>query len=87
MARTDLQKYLDHIKNQIKMSLSQVTNNLQSSRQEDDYTETELKKWIQQLKELRTMLENPSSIEILDDNQSEQSIRLIQVQHNSTDSK
>jgi hypothetical protein len=49
VARMDLRKYLDHIKNQTKISLSQVTNNLQSSRQDDDYTETELEKWIKQL--------------------------------------
>jgi hypothetical protein len=87
VARTDLQKSLDRIKEQIKKSLSQVTNNLQSSRQADDYTETELEKWIKQLKELRMMLENPSSIEILDDNQTEQSIHLIQLQQYDTDSK
>ncbi len=87
VARADLQKYLDHIKEQIKTSLCQVTNNLQSSRQADDYTEIELEKWIQQLKELRMMLEKPSTIEILDDNQTEQSIQLIQLQKNDTDSK
>jgi hypothetical protein len=86
-ARADLRKYLNHIKEQIKTSLYQVTNNIQSSRQADDYTEIQLNKWIQQLKELRMMLENPSTIEILDDNQTEQSIHLIQLQHNGTYSK
>ena len=60
-----------------------MTNNLKSSRESDDYTEIELEKWIQQLKQLRISFENPSNIEIIDDDPSQPVIRLIQLKEYS----
>jgi hypothetical protein len=83
-ARVNLRKYLGGTKNQVKISLCQVNNDLQSSRESDDYTEVELEKWIKQLKQLRTMLEKPSTIEILGEDQTQSVIRLIQLKENQS---
>ncbi|CAF3829410.1 unnamed protein product [Rotaria sp. Silwood1] len=77
-ARIDIQKYLDHKKQQLKTSLNQVANELKSSRQSDGYTEIDLKKWMEQVKQIREMLENPSTIRIIDSNDVQSIIHLIQ---------
>ena len=85
-ARTNLQKYLTSTKDQMKTSLDQMSNDLQSSRDSDDYTEIELERWMKQLRELRMMAEKPADIEILDDDEDDQTqgiIRLIQLKENS----
>jgi hypothetical protein len=86
-ARSNLRKHLDNTKDEVKTSLCQVTDDLQSSRESDDYTEVELEKWIKQLKELRTMLETSSPIDILGDDQTQSVIRLIQMKTNQLMSK
>ena len=85
-ARTKLQTFLADTKDQMKTSLGQVTNELQSSRESDDYTEIELDKWMEQLKELRLMTEEPTTIEIVDDDadQTQSLIRLVLVRQNQT---
>jgi uncharacterized UBP type Zn finger protein len=91
-ARLNLRKHLDNtnldnIKNQLKTSLDQLTKDFQSSRETDDYTEIELKKWIEQLEELRRQLEKPSTIEMIDDDSTPSMIRLIQFKEHHTTSK
>ncbi|CAF2498712.1 unnamed protein product [Rotaria sp. Silwood2] len=86
-ARMDLRKYLDHSKQQLKTSLYELAKELQSGRESDDYTEMDLKKWMGQLKELREMLQNPSTIDIIDDNQANSNIRLIGVKQYQTTNK
>jgi hypothetical protein len=86
-ARIDLRKSINHTKNQVKTSLGQVTKQFESSRQSDDYTEMDLNKWIEQLAELRWMLETPSTIEIVDDDQTRPIIRRIQLKERQTTSK
>ena len=61
-----------------------MTDELKASLQSDDYTEIDLKKWLEQLKEIRKMLENPSNIQIIDDNDPQSTIYLIQVKQTSS---
>ncbi|CAF1470610.1 unnamed protein product [Rotaria sordida] len=83
-ARIDIQKYLDDKKQQLKTSLAQVTDELKLGRQSNDYTEIDLKKWMEQMKQIRETLENPSTILIIDDNNTESIIHLIQVKQTET---
>ena len=86
--RTNLQQYLVNTKDQIKTSLDQLTNDLQSSRNTDDYTEIELDKWIKQLQEFREALEKPTDLEIVgDEEQTESIIRLIELTQKQTSCK
>ncbi|CAF1468943.1 unnamed protein product [Adineta ricciae] len=78
-ARIDVKKYLDDKKQQMTVSLHQITKELQSGRQSDDYTEVELKKWLKQIKELQELLNKPSSIRMSDDHDSQSSIHLIRI--------
>jgi len=82
--RIDIQKYLDNNKQQRRTFLDRLTDELKASLQSDDYTETDLKKWLEQLKEIRKMLENPSNIQIIDDNDPQSTIYLIQVKQTSS---
>ncbi|CAF3169769.1 unnamed protein product [Rotaria sp. Silwood2] len=77
-ARIDIQIYLDQNKQQLKTSLDQMTNELKLGRQSDDYTEIDLKKWMEQMKLIREMLEKPSTIRIIDDDDADSIIHLIQ---------
>ena len=82
--RIDIQKYLDNNKQQRRTFLDRLTDELKASLQSDDYIETDLKKWLEQLKEIRKMLENPSNIQIIDDNDPQSTIYLIQVKQTSS---
>lgn len=83
-ARMDIQKHLDYNKQQMQMSLGRMTDELRSSRQSDDYTEIDLKKWLERIKELREMLDKPSSIRIIDDIDLQSVVHLIQVKQIDT---
>jgi hypothetical protein len=78
-ARIDLQQLLDQTKNELKMSVNRLTEELRTCRESDDYTEIDIKKWTEQLKELRQMIENPSSINIGCENNATSAISLIKV--------
>jgi hypothetical protein len=80
-ARADLQELLDENKKELKKSVNKITDELQSCRESDDYTEIDINKWIQQLQALRKMLESPSTI-CIDENETPKSIiRLIMVRN------
>jgi hypothetical protein len=50
--------------------MSKLYNELRSNRENDDYTEGDLDRWVNQLKELRKELEKPYEIEITEDKPS-----------------
>jgi hypothetical protein len=77
--RADLQALLDKNKNELKKSVSKITNELQSCRGSDDYTEIDIGKWTQQLQALREILESPSTIHIHGTQASKSIIHLIKV--------
>ncbi|CAF4733406.1 unnamed protein product [Rotaria sp. Silwood1] len=78
-ARDDLQKYLDRTNIQVKTTLLSINKELQVSRESDDYTELDLIRWMQQLAELREMLEKPSTIDFIDDDRTQPLIHRIQM--------
>ncbi len=78
-ARTHLQQLLNKAKNNLKTSVSKMTEELQSSRESDDYTELDIKKWTNQLQELRDMLDNPTTIDVDYENDTRSVISLIKV--------
>ncbi|CAF1455635.1 unnamed protein product [Rotaria sordida] len=77
-ARTDLERYLNETKTELRESLGKIKNELASSRQSDDYTEIELREWTDELNKLRQLLEKPSTIDIVEDDQSQSLIRVVQ---------
>jgi predicted nucleic acid-binding Zn-ribbon protein len=70
-ARTKLKQSLDQVKQEIKTSLSQVADQLKSSRENEDYTEIDLKIWMNKLESLKQHLLNPPEIELHGDTQAE----------------
>ncbi|CAF0939176.1 unnamed protein product [Rotaria sp. Silwood1] len=78
-ARVDLRQLLDRTQNDLKTSVEKLTNELNSCQQSDDFTENDLKRWSEQLKELRKNLDTPSAIFIVNDDDMKSSIRLIRV--------
>ena len=78
-ARTDLRELLDRTKNDMKISVEKMTNELQSCQQSDDFTENDLKRWTEQLRELRRKLDNPATIFIGNEDDTKSSIRLIRI--------
>jgi hypothetical protein len=73
IARIDLQQIFDHYKNEMKL----LTNDFQLN----NYTEIDLHKWIEQLKELRKMVQNSLNISFIDDDKDSSIIHLIQIHH------
>jgi hypothetical protein len=78
-ARTDLQQLLNTAKNNLKTSVSKMTEELQSSRESDDYTELNIKKWTDQLQGFRKMLDSPTTVKIDYENDASSVVRLIKV--------
>jgi len=83
-ARIDVRKYLNHNKQQLKTYLDQVINEAKPNHQSNNYTEIDLKKWIKQMQEIRELLEKPSSIRIIDRDDTQSIIHLIQVKETET---
>lgn len=78
-ARQDLSRLLDRTKNDIKPSIGRLSNELQLSQKSDDFTENDLQRWVEQLKDLRKRLEMPSTIVINNEEDSATCIHLIKV--------
>ncbi len=78
-ARTDVRQLLDRTKIDLKLSVEKLTNELYACQQSDDFTENDLKRWTEQLKELRKKLDTPVIISIGNDEDTKSSIRLIRV--------
>lgn len=86
-ARMDIQKYVDYHRQQIQINLRQITSELKSSRESDDYTEIDLKKWLEQMKEIQEMLHKPSNVRLIDDIDQQSVIHLIRVTQTETMNK
>jgi len=78
-ARADLRQLLSQNKNELKVSVDKITNEMHSCREKDDYTESDLFKWMEQLKELRKLLETQLNIEVVEDENPSTSIYMINV--------
>jgi hypothetical protein len=69
-ARTDLRQWIDRNNLEVKIPFERITNELRACQQADDYTETDLKRWIQQLEEYRNKMEKLPMIDMMDDDDS-----------------
>jgi hypothetical protein len=78
-ARIDLEELIDRSTKNLEASLKQITNELQSSQHSEDYTESDLESWTNQLKEFRNELERPMAMNVIVDDDKESVIRLIKV--------
>ncbi|CAF2467638.1 unnamed protein product [Rotaria sp. Silwood2] len=85
-ARIILQQIINRNRNQMKMMMNKITHDLRSSRESNDYTEIELEKWTEQIKELRRLIDEPVAIDIIEDNHIQSSIRLIKIKENFNES-
>jgi len=66
-ARKNLQKFLEQPKERLTKVCHDVTQNIRSSREADDFSEHDLDRWKKQLKELQLELESPSSAKLIQD--------------------
>ncbi|CAF1288872.1 unnamed protein product [Adineta ricciae] len=78
-ARIELRQYVDRTKNDLKCSVEKMTTELQLSQKSDDFTENDLKRWTEQLKELRKKLDTPAILSINNEDEVKSSITLIQI--------
>jgi hypothetical protein len=78
-ARADLRQLLDQTKNELKISADKMTNEMQSCREQDDYTETDLFRWTDQLKDLRKLLEKQLTTEIVENEDTSTAIYMIKL--------
>ena len=62
--RQSVKEHLNTNKRKLQRSLNEITTELRSSRENEDYTENELQRWLNQLKEIRQQLFQSSTIEI-----------------------
>lgn len=66
-ARNNIQQWIDRNNIEVKIPFERITNELRACQQADDYTETDLKRWIQQLEEYRNKMEKLPIINTIDD--------------------
>ena len=83
LARTELRTLLDRTKTDLKMSIESMTDELDRRRQSDDFTENDLKRWMEQLNELRKKLDYASVITTTNDDENQSCIRLIRISDRS----
>ena len=62
--RQNVEEHLNTNKTKLQSFLNEIGAELRSSHKNKDYTETELQRWLNQLKELRQQLFQPSTIKI-----------------------
>ena len=75
--RVDLREMIDKSKERIVQACEEIALNLRSAREVDDFCEEDLQRWTQQLNELKSEIISPSTIQLIEDDQSV--IRLITI--------
>lgn len=76
-ARADFRQSIDRIKNDFKMSIEKITANIQACRESDEYTEIDLIKWKENLKNLQLLFEKQTQMDLIEDNNPTNSISMI----------
>lgn len=79
-AREDLQQWTERTKKEVKQSLEQIS----STKKSDDYTELDLQKWTKQLEEFRNLFEKPTTISLIEDENTASHIRPIKILESSS---
>ena len=83
-SRNQLRQLLDRTKIDLKLSIDKINDELEKSRQTEDFTENDLKRWTEQLKDLRQRLETPPTIVMNYDEDSNSTIRLLKISERTT---
>ena len=78
-ARADLRQLLDLTRTNLKVSLDKMTNDMQSCREVNDYTEIDLQRWTEELKELRKLSERQLAVEMAEDENRSVAIPMIRI--------
>ena len=79
-ARRDLRRMASgRVKLELKSSMDQMSKEIQSSRESEDYMEGDLVQWINQLNQCRKELEELESLSLIDDGNESSIIRLIKM--------
>ncbi|CAF1110292.1 unnamed protein product [Didymodactylos carnosus] len=79
LCRTDVVKLLDKNKNQLTDRFRKISNKLRKGRDDEDYVERDLNKWMTDLKDLKDELIKPSNFRVEEDNQRSPWIQKIRV--------
>ncbi|CAF0775019.1 unnamed protein product [Didymodactylos carnosus] len=77
--RTDVLKLLEKNKDQLTDSFRKISNRVRKGRDDEDYDERDLSKWMTELKELKDELIKPSNFRIEEDKQRSPWIQKIRV--------
>ncbi|UJR38058.1 hypothetical protein I4U23_030740 [Adineta vaga] len=83
-ARLNLQQWLERNNTEVKIPFEKITSEVRACQKAEDYTEVDLKRWIQQLEEYRNKMEKAPIIDILDDEESD-CIHLIKLRENTNE--
>ncbi len=81
-ARIDLQEWTHRKTNEVKSLLDTIADELAASRKLNDYSEINLKGWIQRLKELQEIMNSSSNVDIVDEIDEASSIHFIKMKEN-----
>ncbi|CAF0848690.1 unnamed protein product [Rotaria sp. Silwood1] len=77
IARNDLLKIFDRMKNQLKSKCNKIYYDIQTNQESKNYSEINLNQWMEQLEKLRHIYKTSFTVDIIDDKQS--SFRLIKI--------
>ncbi|CAF0834339.1 unnamed protein product [Didymodactylos carnosus] len=77
--RTDVVKLLDKNKEQLVHRFRKITNSVRKGRDDEDYDERDLIRWMSQLKELKDELIRPSNVRVEEDRQTSPWIQKIRI--------
>ncbi|CAF1478475.1 unnamed protein product [Didymodactylos carnosus] len=83
--RTDLVKLLNKNKDRLTDRVLKITNRVRKGRDDEDYDERDLSKWMNELKELKDELIEPSNVRVEEDKQQSSWIQKIRVHEDFRD--
>ncbi|CAF1278487.1 unnamed protein product [Didymodactylos carnosus] len=83
--RTDLIKLLDKNKDKLTDRFLKITNRVRKGRDDEDYDERDLSKWMNELKELKDELIEPSNVRVEEDKQQSSWIQKIRIHEDFRD--
>ena len=78
-ARAEVQRWADRKKSQAKPLIDKVAEELDSCRKSNEFPESDVDRWIEQLTELREVMENRSNIDVGNATEATAILHLIQV--------
>jgi hypothetical protein len=80
-ARDDVHKSTERTLDDFNIAINNITTKIQSSREANDGTESDIKKWNEQLKILQDLLKEPFPISLITDEKAKTTINIIKVKY------